>query len=95
MASVNIPSQTIMQERTPEAGRARVLSLQFMLYSTGAIPVLLFSGAVAQLLGFSQVVWVVAAGVIVFFIWGVYYLRNTMRDDEIDGQQVSRHENKS
>ncbi|MBO0778363.1 MAG: MFS transporter, partial [Ktedonobacteraceae bacterium] len=32
MSCVNIPTQTVMQERSPEESRARVLSFQFMLY---------------------------------------------------------------
>src|SRR5258708_7450624 len=48
---VNIPAQTILQERSPEEERGRVLSFQFMLYNAGSIPVLLFSGLIGQLLG--------------------------------------------
>jgi Na+/melibiose symporter-like transporter len=75
MACVNIPTGTMMQERAPEEGRARVLSLQFMLYSAGTIPVLLFAGVIAQVFGFAQIVLIISIGILLFCLWGGYYLR--------------------
>ncbi len=75
MAAVNIPTQTVMQERAPEASRARVLSLQFMLYNTGSIPVLLFAGAIAQLVGFNQLIVVLSASLLLFCWWGSRYVK--------------------
>ncbi|GHO75604.1 MFS transporter [Ktedonobacter sp. SOSP1-85] len=69
MACVNIPTNTIMQERAPENGRARVLAFQFMLYNAGSIPVLLFAGAIAQLLGFNLLIVVLAACMFFFCFW--------------------------
>jgi Na+/melibiose symporter-like transporter len=74
MAAVNIPTQTMMQERAPEDGRARVLSLQYMLFSAGTIPTLLFAGSFVGLIGFNQTVLVVAFGIFLFWLWGVRYL---------------------
>jgi MFS family permease len=74
MACVNIPTQTIMQERAPESGRARVLSLQFMIYNTGSIPVLLFAGVFAQYLGFNQLIFLISASLLLFCWWGVRYI---------------------
>ncbi len=74
MACVNVPTTTMMQERSPEEGRARVLSLQFMLYSIGTIPVLLFAGVTAQLFGFSSIVLIISASILVFCLWGRQYL---------------------
>ncbi len=74
MACVNIPTGTMMQEQAPEEGRARVISLQFLLYSAGTIPVLLFAGVTAQLLGFGQIVLIISAGILLFCLWGAYYL---------------------
>lgn len=54
---VNIPAQTIMQERAPEEERARVLSFQFMLYNAGSIPVLLFAGLIADFVGIATVMY--------------------------------------
>ncbi len=75
MACVNIPTQTIMQERAPESGRARVLSLQFMIYSAGTIPVLLFAGAFTELIGFIPLIFLVAATLLLFCWWGVNYVK--------------------
>jgi MFS family permease len=74
MGCVNIPTGTMMQEQAPEEGRARVLSLQFMLYSAGTIPVLLFAGIIAQFFGFAQVVLIISASILLFCLWGGYYL---------------------
>jgi len=83
MACVNIPTGTMMQEQAPEEGRARVISLQFMLYSAGTIPVLLFAGVTAQLLGFGQIVLIISASILLFCLWGAYYLRHGQLKDEI------------
>ena len=75
VSCVNIPSVTMMQELAPEASRARVLSLQFMLYSIGTIPVLLFAGVVAQFVGFNQLVALVSSSIILFCWWGQHYIK--------------------
>jgi MFS family permease len=75
MACVNIPTQTMMQQQAPEEGRARVLSLQFMLYSTGTVPVLLFAGGMTQVFGFGQIVLCFSALILLFCLWGVRYLK--------------------
>ncbi len=74
MAGVNIPTQTMMQERAPEQGRARVLAFQFMLYNAGSIPVLLFAGVFAQFIGFNQLVVLLSASLLLFCWWGVWYV---------------------
>jgi MFS family permease len=75
MACVNIPTQAIMQERSPEDGRARVISLQFMIYSTGTVPVLLFAGAFTTFVGLIPVIYLVAASLLIFCWWGVNYIK--------------------
>lgn len=75
MACVNIPTQTMMQEHAPEAVRGRVLSLQFMMYNTGSIPILLFAGVVAQVLGFNELVIIVSVSMLLFCWWGIRYIR--------------------
>ncbi len=75
IAVVNIPTQTMMQERAPEESRARVLAFQLMLYSVGSIPVLLFAGAIAQLLGFDQLIGLLSASLLAFCGWGVWYVK--------------------
>jgi MFS family permease len=75
IAIVNIPANTMMQERSPEESRARVLSLQYMVYSAGTIPVLLGAGTIAQIFGFTQVVITVSACITGFWLWGIWYLK--------------------
>ena len=76
MASVNVPTQTIMQERAPVAGRARVFSLQFMMYNTGSIPILLFAGVIEHFLGFDQLIILLSSGLLLFCLWGWWYVRD-------------------
>ncbi len=75
IASVNIPTQTMMQERAPEESRARVLAFQYMLYSVGSIPVLLFAGVFAQFIGFDQLIVLLAVSLLLFCSWGVWYVK--------------------
>jgi MFS family permease len=75
MSAVNIPSTTIMQERAPEEGRARVLALQAMFYNAGSIPILLFAGALANFIGFSHLILLIAAVMLLFSCWGIWYLK--------------------
>jgi MFS family permease len=80
MSAVNIPSTTIMQERAPEEGRARVLSLQAMFYNAGSIPILLFAGALAKFIGFSLLIILIAAVMLLFSCWGIWYLKRNERE---------------
>jgi MFS family permease len=79
MAVMNIPAQTLVQERAPEEGRARVLSLQIMLYSVGTIPVLLFAGAFAQLIGLDPLIFLIAITMLLVCWWGARYVRWSSR----------------
>ena len=82
MSAVNIPTATIMQARAPETGRARVLALQAMFYNAGSIPILLFAGAFAQLIGFSQLIVLIGAIMLIFCCWGSWYLKRNAHVDE-------------
>ena len=72
---VNIPAQAEMQERAPAEERGRIFSFQSMLYNAGSIPVLLFLGAIADLLGVETVLFLLAAGVLLFRLWAFWYAR--------------------
>jgi MFS family permease len=54
---VIVPSQATMQDRTPDALRGRVLALYQALFNGGAIPVILFMGALTDLLGIVIVIY--------------------------------------
>lgn len=66
---INIPAQTVMQERAPEEERGRVLSFQFMLYNAGSIPVLLFAGVITDTLGSATVIYGLGAAILLFQWW--------------------------
>ncbi len=87
VTTVNIPTVTMMQERAPEEGRARVISLQYMLYSAGTIPILLFAGTIAQLFGFSLIVFIVSAAILLVCVWSAWYLRRNDKNKEHLQQQ--------
>lgn len=70
---VNIPAQTVMQERAPEEERGRVFSFQSMLYNAGSIPVLLFAGVVADTLGIETMLYLLAGAVLGFRWWAMWY----------------------
>ncbi|WP_376794975.1 MFS transporter [Thermogemmatispora sp.] len=72
---INIPAQTRVQEETPEWIKGRVLALQLMLYNAGTIPVILLTGAAADLLGIDRVIYLLSLAVLLFALWGFFYER--------------------
>jgi predicted permease len=62
-----------MQEDAPEEERGRVFSFQSMLNNAGSIPVLLFAGAIADILGVETVIFLLAASVLGFHLWAARY----------------------
>ena len=61
MAAINIPAQTIVQERSNDAVRGRVLAVQFTLSNLIGIPPMLFIGNLADIFGIPRVTIFVAA----------------------------------
>jgi hypothetical protein len=72
---VNIPSNTAMQELSPDRIKGRVLALQIVLYSACSIPIILFIGMLSDLIGIDHVLYVMAACELAFGIWNIYYKR--------------------
>ncbi len=72
---INIPAQTVMQERAPEEERARVFSFQFMLYNAGSIPVLMFAGVIGDTLGIDTVMYLLGVSLLFFQWWVSHYGR--------------------
>ena len=70
---INIPAQTVMQERAPEEERGRILSFQFMLYNAGSIPVLLFAGLIGQTLGIDIIMYMIGGAILLFQWWASRY----------------------
>ncbi len=75
IALINIPAQTIVQERSTDAVRGRVYAVQFTLSSALGIPPMLFVGTLADLLGIPRVTVIIAivlVGIgIVNLVWTV------------------------
>jgi Na+/melibiose symporter-like transporter len=79
---VNIPAQTRMQQHAPEEERGRIFSFQSMLYNAGSIPVLLFLGVIADMLGVETVLFLLAAGVLLFRAWVFWYSRHSSQSSQ-------------
>ena len=60
-----VPALTQVQEHSPDAMRGRVLAFYQVLFNGGAIPVMLFMGALTDLLGIVQVIYLIVASCLV------------------------------
>ncbi len=67
MATVNIVSQTLLQEHTPDRLRGRVFSVQFMLNNLIGIPPMLAIAALADLVGIPQMLIGIAGVILLVF----------------------------
>ncbi|HNS02001.1 MAG TPA: MFS transporter [Anaerolineae bacterium] len=67
MATVNIVSQTLLQEHTPDRLRGRVFSVQFMLNNLVGIPPMLAIAALADLIGIPQMLIGIAGVILLVF----------------------------
>lgn len=76
MDMINIPAQTVVQERAPEDERARIISFEFMLTHAGSIPALLLAGVLADLVGLPLFMYG-AAVVILFSLWLASHYEHT------------------
>lgn len=62
---VNVPSQTVMQQRSPDWIKGRILSLQIMISNALSVPVLIAIGICADRFGLAPATNIVAAGTLV------------------------------
>ncbi len=72
---INIPSNTSMQEQTPEWIKGRVLALQLVIYNAISIPIVLLLGGIADRFKLPTVLYFLAIGVAAFGFWGLFYER--------------------
>lgn len=79
MAAINIPAQTLVQERSNAAVRGRVLALQFTIANTIAIPPMLFIGNLADVYGIPRVTILVAALVVCLALTNLLWAVRTYR----------------
>ena len=73
IACITVPTQIVLQERSPETVRGRVFAFQSMVYNTGSIPVLLFAGIIGQFIGLNQLIVLVTASMLLFCWWGTRF----------------------
>ena len=86
---INVPAQTAIQELTPDWVKGRVLALQLMFYNACSIPVILFIGAIADIFGLANVIYLLSACIAGFGLWGRYYERKP-RPTRIEDDMMSR-----
>lgn len=68
---VTLPAQTVMQRRSPDWIKGRVLALQMMLVNAAAIPIILFIGSVSDFLGLPVAMNLLAVSVAVLGLGSV------------------------
>lgn len=71
MAMINIPAQTIVQERSSDALRGRVLAVQFTLSNALGIPPMLLVGNLADTIGIPRVTLVIGGMVILLAVLNI------------------------
>jgi MFS family permease len=76
---VNVPSQTIMQQRSPDWIRGRVLAFQLMLSNAVTVPVVFCMGLLADAAGLGPALYVLAIGILVTGFSSVAYARRAQR----------------
>lgn len=76
MAMINIPAQTIVQERSDDAVRGRVLAVQFTLANALGIPPMLFVGSVADIFGIPHVTLGIGIVIMLLAILNIVMVRS-------------------
>ena len=82
IALINIPAQTILQERTPLQVRGRVFAVQFLVANLVGLPPTLFIGTLADRIGIPRVILLVAGGVAVTGGLGTYFALTERKQPE-------------
>ena len=74
MAAINIPAQTVVQERTHDDVRGRVMAVQFTISNALGIPPMLFIGNLADIYGIPQVTFAVAGLVVLLAVLNLAWM---------------------
>jgi MFS family permease len=82
-----VPSQTMIQEHSPDHMRGRVQALYQALFNGGSIPVILFIGVIADLLGINIVIYVMAASCLLAIVLTLLRLR--MRPSSVQQRELA------
>jgi MFS family permease len=76
MAMINIPAQTVVQERSNDAVRGRVLAVQFTLSNAIGIPPMLFVGSLADIFGIPHVTLGIGVVIMLLAILNIVVVRS-------------------
>lgn len=88
---INIPANTSMQELTPDWIKGRVLALQMVIYNASSIPIVLLIGQISDHFQLPTVLYFLAASILAFGFWGVFYERKPhRREHEEEEEQRAR-----
>jgi hypothetical protein len=88
---VNVPAQTIVQERSPDWIKGRVLAVQYLLLYGATVVYVPIIGGLADYLGLSAALLIVAATIAIAGGLTIYLrLRVGMRASERQGRQGSQ-----
>ncbi len=79
MAMINIPAQTIVQERSSDAVRGRVLAVQFTLSNALGIPPMLFVGNFADTIGIPRATLAIGGLIILLALFNIAVVRSMSR----------------
>ena len=79
MATINIPAQTMVQERSNDAVRGRVLAVQFTLSNAIGIPPTLFIGSMADIFSIPTVILAISIIVALLAIVNLSWAISTVR----------------
>ena len=85
MALINIPAQTVVQEKAADVVRGRVLAVQFTLSNAFAIPPMLFIGNLADRIGIPQITLTLAVLMMIFaisnLVWAILQSRTSQPNE--------------
>lgn len=79
IAMINIPAQTIVQERSSDAVRGRVLAVQFTLANALGIPPMLFVGGLADIYGIPRVTFGIGGLIALLAVLNIAVVRSMSR----------------
>jgi MFS family permease len=88
MSTVNILSQTALQQESPAYIRGRVFSVQFMLNNLVGIPPMLALGGIADLIGIPRVMIITGVGTLLMALVSYMIARGRLRLPKLAAEQT-------
>jgi MFS family permease len=87
---VNVPAQTVLQERSPDWIKGRVLALQIMMLNVATVPVVYFMGRAADAWGLPPAMNLMAVGVLVAGFGSIVYGARRARRARVVSRPVAQ-----